>query len=156
MSTTEKLLVALVIGVVFVGGYLLYSDRGGREVETVAAPAEAAPELTPLERLAARAADFSPVDAAQDYVVENGLAHVGMALIGLATILILTSEHPWLAWVFPGAARVRARGERLRQRAEEGDMPSWEERESQARNETLIACARIITAGIVLGLTLAG
>lgn len=123
-----------------------------------ATPAETAPEpeLSPLDALAKRAAEFGPRQAAQDRVTEDSLVHLAMGLIGLVTILLLTSEHKWLSWIFPGAARVRARGDRLRERTAAGDMPTWEERASQHRNETMVTCARIIAAGIVLGLTLSG
>ena len=79
-----------------------------------------------------------------------------MAVVGVATIVLVTGDHRVGGWFFPGANRVRRRGERIRDRAEEGEEIPWEEKESQHRNETFVACARIVAAGIVLGFTLSG
>ena len=129
-------------------------------VGAVAVPAETAADAegvgAELAALIELAESYTPTTAAKHKATESVIVHVIMAFVGVATIVLVTGDHLVGGWFFPGAARVRRRGERLRERAEEGEEVPWEELESQHRNEAMIAVARILAAGIVLGFTLSG
>ena len=113
------------------------------------APAPAEPQ-SEADRLIEVLESYSVLTAAGQKAGEGAIYHLVMSVIGIATILIVTGDHRLGNRFFPGAGRVRRRGERLRA---VDDVP-WDERESQHRNETHITCARIIGASIVLGFTL--
>ena len=124
---------------------------------------EGAPaETQELSDVIAFLGDFSPVDAAKDEAVQQVIGHLVRAVLGLATILLVTGDHRLGNFFFPGAALVRRRGDKLEaleKRAHALSGPSPPKIESvdwgdQHKNEALIASARIVAAGIVLGLTL--
>ena len=119
---------------------------------------EAAPaETQELSDVIAFLGDFSPVDAAKDEAVQQVIGHLVRAVLGLATILIVTGDHRLGNFFFPGAGLVRRRGDKLEaQEARTSQMPGAEPVDwgDQHKNEALIASARIVAAGIVLGLTL--
>ena len=119
-----------------------------------AVPAEGEDVGSEFAALIELAESYTPTAAAKHKAAEKVIVHLIMAVVGVATIVLVTGDHLVGGWFFPGANRVRRRGERLRERAEEGEEVPWDERYSQHRNETMIACARIIAAGIVLGFTL--
>ena len=113
---------------------------------------EAAPaETQELSDVVAFLGAFSPVDAAQDEAVQQVIGHLVRAVLGLATILVVTGDHRLGNAFFPGAALVRRRGDRLEAQEAKGEKVVWGD---QHHNEAMIAAARIVAAGIVLGFTL--
>ena len=113
---------------------------------------ETAPaETQELSDVVAFLGSFSPVDAAQDEAVQQVIGHLVRAVLGLATILVVTGDHRLGNAFFPGAALVRRRGDKLEAAEAKGVKVAWGD---QHHNEAMIAAARIIAAGIVLGFTL--
>ena len=157
MTKTEAILAVCVVAAVsLLAGLWLTGGPDAGTPAPVSAPAAAAVPQAPAEpkseadRLIEVLESYSVLTAAGQKAGEGAIYHLVMALIGIATIMLVTGDHGLGNRLFPGAGRVHRRGERLRKM----DDPPWEERESQHRNEAFIACARIIGAAIVLGFTL--